>query len=278
MKIEIILIGNELLIGKIQDTNGKWIIDQLVPHGIQISRIITIPDELDAISSTIKTAINRKPDYILTSGGLGPTFDDMTLDGIARGLPNSNQLVENQIALAMVKERYQKIYPDKDFKDLITPARLKMAILPKGSFPLSNRAGSAPGVIIPATETCEKTIIYCLPGVPRELKVIFEDHILPELLEKMKDKHFNQCGFIFRFIGESKFTELIYEIKDQYPRIWIKTHPKMKEKMEVELHLTSFSQDDDIPEKMDELYNRLYEHVIKKGGEVVSQNPLDKPF
>lgn len=271
MECEIILIGNELLIGKIQDSNGIWMIHQLLPFGIRITRIITIPDDLDAIASTIQEAIKRKPAYIFTSGGLGPTFDDMTLEGIARGLNPPQKCIENPQAIQLIQDAYNKRF-GKNME--LTSNRRKMGTLPQGAIPLTNRVGTAPGVLIPANNTNGETIIVCLPGVPPELIAIFSDHILPIFQQKMKDGHFYQAGFTFQDLGESKFTELIYQIKDEYPEIWIKTHPKSKEKSEVELHLTSFSSKPEIPDQIKALYLRLQRHVINSNGKIVEEHPL----
>ncbi|MHA1475305.1 MAG: molybdopterin-binding protein, partial [Promethearchaeota archaeon] len=117
MDCEIILIGNELLIGKIRDTNGQWIIEQLLHFGIKISRIITIPDDVDIIKSTIQESIRRKPEYIFTSGGLGPTYDDMTLEGVSLGLNPKVPLEYNDEAFDMIKFIFKKRYP-KRFKKI----------------------------------------------------------------------------------------------------------------------------------------------------------------
>jgi molybdenum cofactor synthesis domain-containing protein len=271
MECEIILIGNELLIGKIQDTNGMWIIHQLLPFGIKISRILIIPDDLEAIANTIRESINRKPVYIFTSGGLGPTFDDMTLEGIARGLTPPRHCLEDPKAIQMIQDAYSTRF-GKPME--LTPNRRKMGTIPEGSFPLFNRVGTAPGVLIPPELTNGITNIVCLPGVPSELIAIFSDHILPIFQQKMKNGHFYQAGFTFQDLGESKFTELIYQIKDEYPDIWIKTHPKSKEKSEVELHLTSFSSKPEIPNQIKALYLRLQRHVVQSNGVVVEEHPL----
>ena len=139
MNCELLLIGFELLNGKIQDTNGKWIIEQLLPYGVQISRITIIGDVLDDISSSIRETILRKPQYLFTSGGLGPTFDDMTLEGVAKGLHPPKPLEVDQVALELVIKKYLDRFPNKPFDEVITPARKKMANLPKGGIPLSNR-------------------------------------------------------------------------------------------------------------------------------------------
>ena len=85
-KCEILLIGNELLVGKTRDLNGYWLGKQISPFGISVTRITTIRDEIETIASTLNEIVDRKPEYIFTSGGLGPTYDDASIAGIAKGL------------------------------------------------------------------------------------------------------------------------------------------------------------------------------------------------
>jgi molybdenum cofactor synthesis domain-containing protein len=281
MKCEIILTGNELLIGKILDTNGKFIIDQIIPLGVQISRITTIPDNLDAITATIQHAIARSPDYIFTSGGLGPTFDDMTLAGIAEGLTPRQPLKENAEALYLVKQYLKARYPTRSFEEAVQryPYLMKMVQLPAGSQPLSNSKGTAPGVYIPADLTNHHTIIIAMPGIPEELQAIFADHVLPELQKKIAGAHFYECGFRFSNLGESRFTEKIYEIKDIYPSLWIKTHPRRSPqgRWEIELHITSFDENPLVIDHMREVYSCLRQHVIDTNGKILSESPIDNP-
>ena len=86
MNIEILIIGNEILIGKTQDTNSNWMAKRITKFGHKLRRITTIGDELEEISSALRNILKREPDIIITSGGLGPTFDDMTLEGISRAV------------------------------------------------------------------------------------------------------------------------------------------------------------------------------------------------
>ena len=284
MECEIILIGNELLIGKIRDTNGQWMIEQLLHLGIKISRITTIPDDIEIIKTTIQDSIRRKPEYIFTSGGLGPTYDDMTLEGVSLGLNPACSLEENDEAFKMTQYIFKKRYPKK-FKEITNieqyliknyPNLKKMAKIPKGSKPLINREGSAPGIYINGKLTNGRSKIICMPGVPAELKAIFSDHIIPELREKnfAGKGEFHECSFIFHNLPESKLGEKIYEIKDKYPEIWIKTHPHKRTinnylKYAVELHLTSFSNKNNISQEMNDLCNILHDSVKEMGGSFV---------
>ena len=274
MNIEIVLIGNELLIGKIQDTNGQWVIDQIRPFGIEVTRITTIKDDLSEISSTINQAISRNPNFIITSGGLGPTFDDMTSEGVAMGLNPPQKLELHEEGYKILVETYHKRYPNrKEMK----PSRKKMAVLPRGSIALSNRTGVAPGILIPSKYTNDTTQIFCLPGVPIELKAIFSDHILPKLIKESGKGNFTQASFTFENIGESSLISIIKKIVDneEYPEIWIKTHPKTRKNARVELHLTSFSKKESIRNEMKGLYNLLYEYVVNHKGKIIEEHPLE---
>ncbi len=289
MECEIILIGNELLIGKVRDTNGQWMIEQLLHLGIKISRITTIPDDIEIIKTTIQESIRRKPEYIFTSGGLGPTYDDLTLEGVSLGLNPPCSLEYSEDAFKMIQYIFKKRYPKK-FEDIINigqylienyPNVKKMAKIPKGSKPLLNRDGAAPGVYIEGKFTNGRSKILCMPGVPSELKEIFTDHIIPELKEKnyAGNNKFHECSFIFHNLSESKLGEKIYEIKDKYPEIWIKTHPHKRiidsqQKYAVELHLTSFSSKENIFQEMNDLCNILHDSVKEMGGSFIIEDNI----
>lgn len=140
--IEIISIGNELLIGKTLNTNAQWLAKRLTTLGLNVHRITTISDDVEEISAAVKEAILRKPDFLITTGGLGPTFDDKTLKGITKAL--GTRLEKNKEASKMIEEKY-KIYAKEQGLEKIelTPARMKMAKLPKGAKPLLNPVGTA---------------------------------------------------------------------------------------------------------------------------------------
>jgi molybdopterin-biosynthesis enzyme MoeA-like protein len=200
----------------------------------------------------------------------------MTLDGISRGLDPPRSLEENPDAIEMIRKAYQKRFQNVPGKDAsLTPARRKMGILPQESIPLLNREGTAPGVYIRPDPPNLNSTIVCLPGVPNELMVLMKDHILPEIARLTQNEHFYEAGFIFQDIGESKFTEFVYLVKDEYPEIWIKTHPRSREKLEVELHLTSFSHDPNITVQMQELYDRLKQQVLDSNGIITEEHPLE---
>lgn len=103
--LEIICIGNELLIGKTSNTNATWLAKSVTSLGLPVTRIAVVEDDVDEIAGTIREALARKPKLIITTGGLGPTFDDKTLEGIAKAL--GRRLEVNANALRMVRTKYE---------------------------------------------------------------------------------------------------------------------------------------------------------------------------
>jgi len=215
----IIAIGNELLDGKVLETNSNWMEKHLVPLGLEIRRRATVRDELEEIGEAIDF-VRAQCDVIITSGGLGPTHDDMTLMAIAQYL--GLNLVENPEAVEIVKRQYKTLHekgivqaPD------MTESRKKMAQLPEGSKALDNQVGGAPGVMIRSKETT----IFCLPGVPSELEFIFEDSVLPWIRDNVSQK-FHEEIIEFGFKDESVFAPAINVVMKNVPGVWVKSLPK----------------------------------------------------
>ncbi len=191
---------------------------------------------------------------------MGPTFDDMTNNGIAIGL--GKELILNNQAYRSIEESYNKLNKIGRLKlKGMTKAREKMAFLPQGSIPLTNNIGTAPGVLIKE----KNTNIFILPGVPTEMKAMFKNSILPLLKENKRI--FIQKGFIFTEIGESQIAPLINELKDNYPNLWIKTHPKSGPSIEIELSITCFD-NPNCHEKVDVVLNKLKHIILDLGGQI----------
>ena len=141
-------IGNELLDGIVLESNCHWMETRLVALGVDIRRLVSVRDEIDEIGKALQF-VREVCDVIITSGGLGPTHDDMTLKAIAIAL--GLEIHENADALEIVERQYKTLYergivqsPD------MTEARVKMARIPDGAIPLDNRVGGAPGTRLQA--------------------------------------------------------------------------------------------------------------------------------
>lgn len=171
MDAEIITIGTELLLGEIVDTNSAYISRQLRDLGINIYSLTTVGDNLERISSAIRIALSRA-DVVITTGGLGPTVDDMTRQAVARA--TDRELEFRPELFEQIRERFSALGAPMSENNRV------QAFIPAGSIPVPNRYGTAPCFIV---ETAQGTVIS-LPGVPREMKSLLADTVLPYLRER----------------------------------------------------------------------------------------------
>ena len=259
------MIGNEILIGKTQDTNSNYLAKRITKYGHILRRITTIGDDLDEISNTLREIISHQPDLVIISGGLGPTFDDMTLQGV--GLALNREIKLNQHAYNSIKKAYDQAYKRGILKlEGMTKEREKMAYLPEGSTPLPNRRGTAPGVKINE----ENVLIFCLPGVPMEMKSMFNTIVLPILKEKRGK--FVEKNFTFTGIGESQIAPYISETEERFVKLWIKTHPRLGEYgAEIEVSITAFNVENG-EELADKALNEVKKIVLNLKGKIVTQS------
>ena len=160
--------GNELTTGAITDTNSSWMASQLWAHGLRVRRIIVAPDNLGDLVAILDEAA-RLAQVVVSTGGLGPTRDDLTAEAAAQafGLP----LALDEAALAQVEARFAR------WGRPMAPSNRKQAVLPTGCTVLENHWGTAPAFSVD-TGDC---VLFFLPGVPREMRKLFEHGVLPAL-------------------------------------------------------------------------------------------------
>jgi molybdenum cofactor synthesis domain-containing protein len=263
--LEIISVGNELLLGKTLNTNAQWLASKITSLVLSVKKINVVGDNLVDIANSVKESIVRSPVFIIVTGGLGPTFDDMTLKGVAKGLDLN--LEENKQALNMVREKYQEFKKHGYVgKTVLTPHRTKMAKLPAGSKPIPNPVGTAPGVLIQK----KNVNIVMLPGVPKEMMAMFDESIFP-LLKKLSDGLiFFETSIYIRNIGESELAPLIDKIMSTHKNIYVKSHPKMDQKKpEIELHFSTTSKKTGLArKKIGNAIVQISELIEKKGGTI----------
>lgn len=264
-QVEIICVGNELLIGKTLNTNAHWLAKRITSLGLSVRRITVVGDDVNEIASAIREALERRPRFIITTGGLGPTFDDKTLEGIAKALNRSLEL--NDKALQMVKEKYEAYAKDGRFTFAeLTPHRIKMAKLPKDAEPLPNPVGTAPGVRL----KIDRTDIIALPGVPAEMEAIFEESIAALLKKEAGDLMFFESSIHAENIMESTLAPLIDITMHDNPYVYIKSHPKGEEKRPyIEIHFSTTAKDSKIAkDRLGKAIVQLSELIKEKGGKV----------
>jgi molybdenum cofactor synthesis domain-containing protein len=219
LRVELLIIGNELLSGHTLDTNSQWLAQRLFDLDLPVNQILVIDDNVERIAHAITLSVERHTNLLITSGGLGPTFDDITAEGLASAAEVSLQL--HPEALRMVTQRYQELKTQGLVESSdITPAREKMARLPNGAKPLPNSVGSAPGIYF----TIAKTEVYCLPGVPQELYAIFMNAVTP-LIAPLTEKVALQEIIQVPILDESHLAPLIDSVMQDTTGVYLKSLP-----------------------------------------------------
>ena len=197
MKAEIISIGSEILRGQITDTNANFIAKKLVELGIDLEHISAVSDNPESLLSTLKLAL-RRSDLIITTGGLGPTEDDITYQTIARAL--NLKLIKYPEAEENLKRILKKI------NKTISPSNLKQVYFPEGAKIIINQYGTAPAMILEK----DNKIICSFPGVPHEMKNLIEENLIPYLKEKFPPSMIKKSKTLkITGLGESSVNELI---------------------------------------------------------------------
>ncbi|AWR97099.1 nicotinamide mononucleotide deamidase-related protein [Acidianus sulfidivorans JP7] len=252
---EIITIGNEILSGRTVNTNASHIARRLTSIGFTVRRITTVMDDLQEISSIFREALDRKPSLIVSTGGLGPTYDDKTAEGLALGL--NKEMEYNEQALNQIKEKYQKLGLE------LTEERKKMAYMPKGSIPIENDQGIAPGIYIMYNDI----EILALPGVPREMENILENFIKRYLKTRPNVKYVEK-SIIINKVMESALAPYVKQLVKKYD-LYIKTHPRGYELSNPSLEVQvagSSENEEEITKKIDDCLNEIKNIAKNLGG------------
>ena len=220
-KVEIIAIGNELLLGDVLDTNTNWLCKRITGVGGQVARAAMIRDDTVAIADEIRSALDRLPDLIITTGGLGPTGDDITLQAVAEALARPLEL--HAEALTLVKARYKNLAEKGYIKDsALTDARKKMAYLPKGATAVANPVGTAPAALL----QIGVSTLVSLPGVPDEMKGIYEETLPPTLRAIFGDSYYQETAIIAHCGDESSLAPILADVVDAHPEVYIKSRAR----------------------------------------------------
>ena len=189
MNAEIICVGTEILLGDIINTNGSFIAKELARIGVDIYHQTVVGDNIDRLSESLKLAFNRA-DMVITTGGLVPTYDDMTKDTIAKYF--GRELIHDKKAINNIKSLF------KDLKRTMTENNLRQALVIEGSTVLDNDHGLAPGIFLADKG---KTVVM-LPGPPHEMQPMFLNKLLPLLAKESNSALVSKNVHIFN-VGES---------------------------------------------------------------------------
>jgi len=234
----ILVIGNEILSGKVVDTNSPYLCRELRSLGVDVERIITIPDSIEVIAEHVK-AMSQAYDYVFTSGGIGPTHDDMTIDGVAAAFGRStehSESIASRIGRATGKSP--------------TPSQLKMAKVPMGATLLDAGDLWFPLVIVEN--------VYVLPGIPELLRKKFES---------ARDR-FRGIPFVLKRVYvtemESEIAEHLDALLHEFPELLLGSYPRIQEEA-FRVMLTLESRDPGyVKRALDSLLERLPSSAIHK--------------
>lgn len=197
----LIIIGNEILSGRTADGNTPWIAERFTQRGVILSEVRVIPDIEDMIVKTVNE-LREQYDYVFTTGGIGPTHDDITAESIARAF---------DVALVQNPDAYQSLF-DYYGADELTPARLKMAMMPEGAEIIPNKVSGAPGFTIGN--------VHVMAGVPRIMQAMF-DNVMGDLAVGAPVlSHTVACQ-----LAESTIADDFAALQRRYPDVQMGSYP-----------------------------------------------------
>jgi competence/damage-inducible protein CinA-like protein len=214
MRAEIVTTGTELLLGQIDDTNATYLARQLRDLGIDVYFRSTVGDNEGRIAQAVEIALGRA-DVVITTGGLGPTVDDVTREGVARA--TGRTLVLFPGLLAQIEAFFAR------FGRAMTDNNRRQAYLPEGCIPVENPVGTAPAFIV---EDARGTVVT-LPGVPSEMRYLMENTIVPYLQRRLG----RQEAIVTRMlrtvaVGESTIDHAIADLEaSPNPTVGLSAHP-----------------------------------------------------
>ncbi len=226
LEASVIVIGDEILGGFVQDTNSGWLARRLQHHGVELSRIVTIPDDLGAIDEALQAELGRaRPRIVLTSGGIGSTPDDLTYQGVAASLGRDlvvDPVLAHRIDGAVSWTEEHGLEADERFVDHM----MQMARIPRGAERLRDSGSFAPGIRVDVdggVDAPDGATIVVLPGVPSQFHRIVTEAVEPDLLagrgieETMVE--------ITHGYPESVMNHCFDQIAERWPEVKIGSYP-----------------------------------------------------
>lgn len=250
MKGGVITIGNEILKGRTVNTNAAEIGRVMYFSGYEVFRGIVVPDDPQEIAYAFRECLNVC-DVIISSGGLGPTFDDMTIPAFAKAFNLDLKL--DDFYYNRIKESFSRLGLP------MTEERKKMAMIPENSTPIENNVGSAPGIEC----TIQGKRVFILPGVPAEMRSMLK--VIGKKI-KLSDSFYSEKSIVVKGIYESTISPLVKRIMREHGNdVYIKTHPGMENGVSViEIEVSAKSKREDEAEKNAENVLKEIEEECRK--------------
>ena len=234
----IILVGNEILSGKVEDANAVYLCRELRALGVDVRRITVIPDEVQLIADEV-AAFSRDYDVVFTSGGVGPTHDDVTIEGVARAM--MVRVVRHPLLVELLERHY---------RGKPTEAALRMAEIPEGAELVGGETVRFPTVLM--------RNVYVLPGVPQIFRAKFE-----ALRERFRDAPIHLKN-VFVSIGEGTLADYLNRLLTDFPLLQLGSYPEFSNP-EYRVKVTLESRDRGYVEQaLTELLTRLPDGAVVK--------------
>lgn len=219
LRAAVLATGRELLTGRVRDTNSGWLCGRLFAMGVKVVRVVAVDDDPGDIAREFHRSVEDGADVIITTGGLGPTPDDMTIRCVAAAA--GLEMARSVDALAMIALRYQHLVDIGRLADAgINQDRAHMADMPEGASIMKNLVGTAPG----ADFTVNGARVFCLPGPPAEMTAMAEAFVLPAITSMV---HGSLCRISLELpvFDESHVAALIRAIQPRFPEVHFKPEP-----------------------------------------------------
>ena len=198
MRCDVLAVGTELLLGQIVDTNSSWLGENLAMHGFDSLSQVKVGDNIGRITGHLRRMLNES-DAVIMCGGLGPTHDDLTREAIAEVMGVELHLDED------VADVIRHLFSSRN--RTMPENNLRQAMVPEGATIIPQTRGTAPGLICPVVIDTEsgpaERVVYAVPGVPHEMREMFERAILPDLQQR-SGEHWTIASRTLRTWGESE--------------------------------------------------------------------------
>ncbi len=234
MKATVITIGDELLIGQIVNTNAAWIGEELTRLGISVTRMVTVSDDSHEIQQAVERAVQESR-VVVTTGGLGPTHDDITSQAVA--LVFDVELELDESIMSIIRDRFES----RGFS--LPESNTSQAMIPAGFESIVNLAGTAPALLKSYDHVEGQGLLAVLPGVPHEMKKFMRDNVLPRFTQMEGAQSIQQKTLLTVGIGESHLHELLEGVESSLNEgLSLAYLPSLAS---LRLRLTSVSDDED---------------------------------